>query len=212
MGAARKQRWTRAFAESAPTAANHGRRATIVLEHLMQASDVAHTMQHFQMYQKWNQRLYCEVYRAYSEGRQQPNPSEYWYQAELNFFESYILPLAHNLRECGVFGVSSDEYYQYAVRNQREWAAQGRHLIQEFHETALKLHGAASDDDNNKEEEEPDKSATVGGEEEDLEDQNEPGHAGFGVDTDTACHELQPISESVMEVHSQETTIGGEMV
>ena len=29
-------------------------RATIVIEHIIQASDVSHTMQHWHVYQKWN--------------------------------------------------------------------------------------------------------------------------------------------------------------
>ncbi|EEC45650.1 predicted protein, partial [Phaeodactylum tricornutum CCAP 1055/1] len=38
------------------------RKATIVIEHLIQASDVAHTMQHWHIYRKWNERLFCEMY------------------------------------------------------------------------------------------------------------------------------------------------------
>lgn len=30
------------------------------------------------------------------------------------------------LTECGVFGVSSDEYLQYAIENRREWEMKGR--------------------------------------------------------------------------------------
>ena len=31
------------------------RKATIVIEHLLQASDVSHTMQHFSVFRKWNE-------------------------------------------------------------------------------------------------------------------------------------------------------------
>jgi hypothetical protein len=37
-------------------------RTTIVIEHLIQASDVSHTMQHWHIYRKWNARLF-EMYR-----------------------------------------------------------------------------------------------------------------------------------------------------
>ena len=30
------------------------RKATIVIEHIIQASDVSHTMQHWHVYQRWN--------------------------------------------------------------------------------------------------------------------------------------------------------------
>jgi hypothetical protein len=33
---------------------------------------------------------------------------------------SIIIPLAKKLKDCGVFGVSSDEYYNYAIQNHKE--------------------------------------------------------------------------------------------
>ena len=42
-------------------------------------------------------------------------------QGEMGFFDFYVIPLARKLKECGVFGVSSDEYLQYALENRREW-------------------------------------------------------------------------------------------
>lgn len=42
------------------------------------------------------------------------NPADFWYQGELQFFDNYIIPLANKLKECNVFGVSSDEYLNYA--------------------------------------------------------------------------------------------------
>ena len=39
----------------------------MVVEHLIQASDVAHTMQHWQVYAKWNERLFVEMYTAYCQ-------------------------------------------------------------------------------------------------------------------------------------------------
>ena len=52
LGALRKERWGKAFArkDSSDICNNEedvNRKATIVLEHLIQASDVAHTMQHW---------------------------------------------------------------------------------------------------------------------------------------------------------------------
>jgi hypothetical protein len=47
--ALRKARWETAFSDTkAPDASDMNRKATIVIEHLIQASDVAHTMQHWQ--------------------------------------------------------------------------------------------------------------------------------------------------------------------
>ena len=53
----RNNRWETAFntemARSDDEQENVNRKATIVMEHLIQASDVAHTMQHWHIYRKW---------------------------------------------------------------------------------------------------------------------------------------------------------------
>ena len=65
-------------------------RATIVMEHIIQASDVSHTMQHWHVYIKWNTRLFKEMYAAYQVGRMNKDPSTFWYNGELGFFDNYI--------------------------------------------------------------------------------------------------------------------------
>jgi len=74
------------------------RRATIVIEHVIQASDIAHCMQHWKVYQKWNKRLYEEMYDAYVSGRSTKDPSDSWYDDELWFFDNYIIPLAKKIK------------------------------------------------------------------------------------------------------------------
>ena len=72
--------------------------STIVVECIIQASDVAHTMQHWHIYQKWNARLFKECYQAYKKGRAAKDPSEGWYyEGELWFFDNYIIPLTNKL-------------------------------------------------------------------------------------------------------------------
>jgi hypothetical protein len=130
----RDARWAKAFSdesrpeESART--NINRKATIVIEHLLQASDVAHTMQHWHVYTKWNERLFQEMSLAYLVGRAKEDPANFWYKGELGFFDFYIIPLAKKLSECGVFGVSSDEYLNYAVRNREEWERRGNEILE----------------------------------------------------------------------------------
>jgi class 3 adenylate cyclase len=138
LSAARKARWNKAFdegpkAESKTVSTN--RKATIVIEHLIQASDVAHTMQHWHIYRKWNARLFEEMYRAFKEGRADTDPSINWYKGEIGFFDFYIIPLAKKLKECGVFGVSSDEYLNYAKKNRKEWEERGQEIVAEMVET-----------------------------------------------------------------------------
>ena len=66
-----------------------------------------------------NQNLFEELYLAYLNGRMEKNPADFWYQGEFGFFDFYIIPLTRKLKECGVFGVSSDEYLNYAETNRR---------------------------------------------------------------------------------------------
>jgi hypothetical protein len=108
------------------------RKATIVIEHLIQASDVSHTMQHWHVYLKWNEKLFHEMYKAFQQGRSTIDPSEGWYKGEIGFFDFYIIPLAKKLKECGVFGVSSDEYLQYAVNNRNEWETKGNQIVEGY--------------------------------------------------------------------------------
>lgn len=116
----RNMRWTTAFSDKSNVQDSMrdqiNRKATIVIEHLIQASDVSHTMQHWHSYRKWNERFFIECYEAYRNGRSETDPSVNWYHGELGFFDFYIIPLAKKLKECGVFGVSSDEYLQYAQK------------------------------------------------------------------------------------------------
>ena len=88
---------------------------------IIQASDVSHTMQHWHIYRKWNKRLFTEMYVAFRQGRMAKDPSTFWYKGEIGFFDNYIIPLAKKLKECNVFGVSSDECLNYAIQNRNEW-------------------------------------------------------------------------------------------
>lgn len=133
----RNNRWDRAFSEAVADTNQHdtvNRKATIVIEHLIQASDVAHTMQHWHVYRKWNERFFHECYQAYKNGRAEKNPADGWYEGEIGFFDYYIIPLAKKLKDCGVFGVSSDEYLNYALRNRQEWESRGQEIISEMME------------------------------------------------------------------------------
>mmetsp|Transcript_23696 Transcript_23696/g.49203 ORF Transcript_23696/g.49203 Transcript_23696/m.49203 type:complete len:103 (+) Transcript_23696:1176-1484(+) len=83
-------------------------------------------------------RLFMEVYKAYAQGRAEKDPSESWYQGEIGFLDFYVIPLAKKLKDCGVFGVSSDEYLNYALMNRAEWERRGRTIVAENVEIAKK--------------------------------------------------------------------------
>ena len=136
----RNARWEKAFHSNESILEEKNveinRKATIVIEHLIQASDVSHMMQHWHIYRKWNERFFMECYQAYKMGRAKDDPALNWYKGEIGFFDFYIIPLAKKLKECGVFGVSCDEYLNYAVKNRQEWEARGQEIVLEMVENA----------------------------------------------------------------------------
>jgi hypothetical protein len=84
------------------------------------------------IYQKWNERLFAEMALAYQHGRLGFDPAEGWYDGELGFLDHYVIPMARNLKECGVFGVSSDEYLNYVEENRREWQRKGKEVVETY--------------------------------------------------------------------------------
>lgn len=162
----RNSRWEKAFGETTPDSElsveeDKSLKATIVIEYIMQASDVSHTMQHWQVYRKWNERLFEEMYSAFQVQRGDKDPSIGWYKGELWFFDNYIIPLAKKLKECRVFGAASDvclvggilvmeSFYvelcnlstnscvsflcsqDYAIKNRAEWEANGEEIVREL--------------------------------------------------------------------------------
>jgi hypothetical protein len=131
----RNARWAKAFDGDMTLLNNNNKKQCkadvdrIVIEHLIQASDIAHTMQHWHVYRKWNERSFHEMYRAFLDGRADKDPSSFWYEGEIGFFGFYIIPLAKKLKDCGVFGISSDEYLNYAQNNREEWERRGKVVV-----------------------------------------------------------------------------------
>jgi hypothetical protein len=94
LGMARKERWNKALKdtpEKGSQMVDVSRKAKVVIEHLIQASDVSHTMQHWYVYQKWNARLFEEMYTAYRLGRIDIDPSDEWYGREMDSFGKLLL-------------------------------------------------------------------------------------------------------------------------
>jgi hypothetical protein len=73
---------------------------------------------HWHVYQKWNAKLSKKCTPHIDSAV--PILIQ-----EIGSFDIYIIPRTHKLKECGVLGVSSDEYLNYATVNHREWEAKG---------------------------------------------------------------------------------------
>uniref|UniRef100_A0A7S4QHH6 Guanylate cyclase domain-containing protein n=1 Tax=Ditylum brightwellii TaxID=49249 RepID=A0A7S4QHH6_9STRA len=140
-----KARWERAFADVSSSEElwqnksdeelaqiDVSLKATLVLEQIMLASDVAHTMQHWLTFVKWNEKLFRELWAAYSSGRGTIDPRINWYQGQISFYDGYIIPLAKKLKECGVFGSAGEEYLSFALKNREEWTEKGEEISAQF--------------------------------------------------------------------------------
>ena len=128
----RNLRWSKAFEDSEVIAScphNTNRKVTSIIEILLQASDVAHTMHNWEVFREWNQCLFEEMSNAYENGRAEANPADNWYKSEIGFFDFYIIPLAKKLQESGVFGESGDEFVQNAQNNRDRWEREGQEMV-----------------------------------------------------------------------------------
>lgn len=129
----RKQRAQEAMAcQESSTVAASGK-ATYIMETIMQAADVSHTMQPFHVYKKWNWKLYREMYTAFENGRAEKDPTETWYEGDIRFFDFYIIPLAKQLVTCGVMDESKVEnLLNNARENREEWATHGKGMVEQY--------------------------------------------------------------------------------
>eukprot|EP00934_Nitzschia_sp_Nitz4_P002491 Nitzschia sp. Nitz4//scaffold249_size28687//2274//5772//NITZ4_008114-RA/size28687-snap-gene-0.0-mRNA-1//1//CDS//3329544008//2481//frame0 len=134
----RNKRWGRAFGDdsSLSTADKElvSLKATITMECMLQGADVGHTMQHFQIYVMWNEKLFREYHKAFVNGRSQMDPTEKWYEGEMWFLDNHIIPMAKKLDACGVFGPAGNEYEQNARDNRAQWESCGRQIVQGYME------------------------------------------------------------------------------
>lgn len=110
-------------------------KATLVVESIVQASNVSHALQHWSIYKKWNKSLFQEMHGAFVLGRTVEDPAVGWHQKELDFFDGLVIPLATRLKESRVFGAFSDEYLNVALGNRQEWENRGKALLEEMKES-----------------------------------------------------------------------------
>lgn len=127
----RKKRWDKAFVSGrmVESPENRNRRATIMLEMIMQSADMFHATQNWHLYAKWNERHFSEMYKIYQAKRLSQDPTIFWYKSELLFFDEHAIPLVNQMKECGIFGTTADEYLSWCLCNRQQWAAKGTELV-----------------------------------------------------------------------------------
>jgi 3'5'-cyclic nucleotide phosphodiesterase len=132
LAAMRKDRAADALAvlDAEPTSDDvASRKATFVLETLIQVADVSHLMMPFPFYKKWNYKLLRETHGAFVDGRAEKDPLESWYNGEFGFFDFYIIPLAKKLDK---IGIDSTPYLNNAINNRKQWEEVGEELVEGF--------------------------------------------------------------------------------
>lgn len=108
---------------------------TVVMETLMAAADVAHNLQSWSHLLAWSKRLYFELRHAHVIGRG-ADVSENWFENQIGFLESYVLPLARRLEDTGVFGdegtLPGFHFAQRVEELRDEWISKGDEFSQEL--------------------------------------------------------------------------------
>lgn len=142
----RRQRWNDTFVEPKKVTIHKNidepktlkemadQRAWIAVEHLIQVSDVSHTLQPLNVFLKWNKLLFKEMYLLHKTGRlgttvNNSDPSNNWYENEIKFFDGQVIPLAERVRSCKVFGVAAHVSLSNALANRREWIHMQKDII-----------------------------------------------------------------------------------
>ena len=100
-------------------------KVTVIMEQLMTACDVAHNLQSWDHMVKWSNKLFLELKKAHKEGRG-GDPKNNWFENQIGFLESYLLPLARRLEDTGVFGdVIGPVFARIVESNRDRWLADG---------------------------------------------------------------------------------------
>jgi class 3 adenylate cyclase len=131
----RNERWSQCFDDwpENPSEDDMKRKSTIIIEHLIQTADIAHTTQNFEVFKKWNERLFYERFTAFDSSRADEDPSTTWYEDELKFFDFFVIPLAQKLGSCGVSGLESLlELLSYAQDNRKKWVVEGSDMVKNW--------------------------------------------------------------------------------
>lgn len=103
-------------------------KAQVVMETIITAADVAHNLQGWDQMVVWSGRLYLELRKAFVEGRGS-DPQAKWFENQIGFLESYLLPLAHRLEDANIFGESIGLMFaQIVEQNRDKWLEEGREI------------------------------------------------------------------------------------
>lgn len=106
----------------------------VVFEVMLRAADVAHSLQNWDVMTSWSSKLFKELLDAHKAGRgHDPGPG--WFDNQIKIMESYLLPLAQQLNDMGVFGdVIGPAFAQTVEYNRDRWLLDGFDLTESLKE------------------------------------------------------------------------------
>mmetsp|Transcript_49724 Transcript_49724/g.73940 ORF Transcript_49724/g.73940 Transcript_49724/m.73940 type:complete len:1203 (+) Transcript_49724:322-3930(+) len=102
-------------------------KSCVVLEHIIQVADVAHLMQGWANFIKWNYRLFQELNTCFEAGWM-PDPSLNWSKDQISFFDGYVLPLAKRMDQTEMFGSNVTKLMRCAEMNRARWLEVGKEV------------------------------------------------------------------------------------
>jgi hypothetical protein len=115
----RDARWDLSFGSNADESAPHAKVISI-LEHVLLVAEEGYAAQHWENYLKWSTLLLSEYREMHKKGQLHEDPDRFWDRSRLDYFDSFVLPLAQKISDAGVLGSIGGEFYTYASQNRRE--------------------------------------------------------------------------------------------
>jgi len=113
-------------------------KAEVIQETIMTAADVAHNLQGWEQMKRWSNMLYLELRKAHVNHRgidAQPK----WFENQIGFLESYLLPLAHRLEDTGVYA-QDVEFAKIVEGNRDRWLTEGYDVAQTIIEKGASIY------------------------------------------------------------------------
>ena len=110
---------------------SEGLERCVAVEHLMQVADVAHLMQGWETFLKWNLKLYKELMACHENGLM-PDPSDSWAAGQIGFFSNYVIPLAERSEHISGNDLSALNLVHNAQLNLERWMLEGETITGVF--------------------------------------------------------------------------------
>jgi hypothetical protein len=115
---------------------NTSKKDEVILEHLLQLADIGHCTQRWETMILWNKRLLAELIIASKQGKG-VDPSGGWFDGQMTFCSSYVIPLTERIRLGGIFSSTMSKIFlEGALRNKSRWMNESMVLLDQIKEVS----------------------------------------------------------------------------